>query len=372
VVQEAELDRLGLVELHRLEGRFATDRRGVPTAGPPRRDPRQPRHLVGMQEPASGAVGERLREQGTLTTPRPDRERHQHHEGRHHQREVGAQCARAAVEQQRGVPERVGGHRDEVPQERSTQLDDAVAARDREAEADAEERREEGVRERAEHPADHEEEDGVLDATHPAVLAEVGLAEVEDVLHEREADADHPGVHDAVEDAVELRPPVDQQQHDEQALRGLLGQRRHEDRLDLLAGAQRERVERLQEQGCARGHEGAPAETEQQQRPGLRLVAVEPQVAPDQRRHRDRREDDADHDRLGSSRRQEHQCHHTRADEHHGAHQRGEDDGVPTAHGPSLVASAPAPGSAGGDGRDLIDVRSGAGPVVQWRGERIT
>ena len=56
-----------------------------------------------------------------------------------------------------------------------------------------------------------------------AVGAVVGGGEVEDVLDEGEADADHAGVDDAVEDAVELGPAPPEQQQQEGALGRLLG-----------------------------------------------------------------------------------------------------------------------------------------------------
>ena len=68
------------------------------------------------------------------------------------------------------------------------------------------------------------------------VPADVGAAEVEDVLGEGEADADQPGVHDAVEDPVDDPAPEPQQQQDEQALGGLLGDRRDDRRRTSVSG----------------------------------------------------------------------------------------------------------------------------------------
>ena len=119
-----------------------------------------------------------------------------------------------------------------------------------------------------------------------AALAEphlpgVGAGEVEDVLGEREADAHEAGVDQTVEDAVDHVPAQPQQQQDEGALGGLLGDRCHHDRgPDHPAPGDRCRSTTCSSQCGGGGHQRAPAERHQASEPaGLGLVAVQPQVA---------------------------------------------------------------------------------------------
>ncbi len=95
------------------------------------------------------------------------------------------------------------------------------------ADADADEGGEERVRERADQAADDEGRGQRLGAARPqAVGAVVGGGQVEDVLHEREPDADHAGVDEAVEHPVQLSAPPPQQEQQEEPLGRLLGHRR--------------------------------------------------------------------------------------------------------------------------------------------------
>ena len=98
----------------------------------------------------------------------------------------------------------MGDHGHDVPAEGCEDTHRAVARTDRDADADAGEGGEERVRERGEDAPHDEQADGATDPSRLAVLAHVGRGQVEDVLGEREPDADHAGVHQSVEHAVEL------------------------------------------------------------------------------------------------------------------------------------------------------------------------
>ena len=117
-----------------------------------------------------------------------------------------------------------------------------------------------------------------------AVAAVVGRGEVEDVLGEREADADHAGVHDPVEDAVELGAAQPQQQQDEQPLGGLLGDRRDDRGRPVVGVPSTNWSMRLQHAARPRSRRTRPSSRPSTQQPhGLGLVAVQPQEARDQR-----------------------------------------------------------------------------------------
>jgi hypothetical protein len=152
-----------------------------------------------------------------------------------------------------------------------------------------------------------------------------------------------PSRHDAVEDAVQFGAPVEEQQEDEHALRGLLGERRHQDRLRRFGGAERERVERLQEQSRTGRDERAPAQAHQEQGPRFRLVPVEPEVRADQRGDRERRQDDSDRDRLRGAGGEQDQGHHARAREQQHAHPGGERDVVALGMHAASVVGGQAP-----------------------------
>ena len=164
-----------------------------------------------------------------------------------------------------------------------------LARVDRDADPDARAGGEERVGERADQAAHDERAGQGVDAARAEVVgAVVGAGEVEDVLGEREADADHAGVDDAVEDAVELGTPPPQQEQEEQALAGLLGDRRADLEHPRVGDAADEAADALDQQRDGGRDEHAPQQTADEQAARLGLVAVEPQAARDQRPDRDR------------------------------------------------------------------------------------
>ena len=226
-VQEAELDGLVLVGDHRAPRGLATDLLGVPPGEAAGRDPREPRDLGRVEEATLGAVAERGREHRTLAAARPDREPGQQQERRHHQEEVGRDRVATVVEHQRAVPggvrarRRRGSRRPGRP--RAPPRLRAPTAMPIPMPMKAVKN---GWANGPKTQRTMNRPDGAADPAGLAVLAHVRRGQVEDVLGEGEADAHHAGVHQAVEDAVELVPAVDQQQQDEQPLGRLLGDRR--------------------------------------------------------------------------------------------------------------------------------------------------
>jgi hypothetical protein len=103
----------------------------------------------------------------------------------------------------------VQGHRQGVADQHGDDPDQRVAAVRGDPGADPGHRGEQRVRERREQPAHHQHREHPAGLTDRSLLGE-GPAEVEDVLGEREARRDQPGVDDAVHDAVELASPEDQ------------------------------------------------------------------------------------------------------------------------------------------------------------------
>jgi hypothetical protein len=81
-------------------------------------------------------------------------------------------------------------------------------------------------------------------------------------------------------------------------LAGLLGDRRDDDRRPHLAGVVHRPVDRLHEERSRGGDQGTPQERRRQQRHRFRLVPVEPEVAGDQRPHRQQRQHQPHRDRL--------------------------------------------------------------------------
>ena len=326
-VQEAELDRLVLVGDHRRAVRAgpptfsaylrAKRRAGIRASHGISAGSRKPRWAQSLSAAVSTAA---------LAATRPDREAAEQQERRDHQEEVGGDRVAAVVEHQRGVPGRVRADGDEVADRtgRATRTAAAAGAH-RDADADAGEGGEERVRERAEDAAHDEQPDGSAEAAGVAVLAHVRRGQVEDVLGEGEADAHHPGVHQAVEDAVELVAAVDQQQQDEQPLGRLLGDRRDDRGREGVGVLEDDAVEELQHQRARGGDERTPAEAEDEQRARLGLVAVQPHVdrrsagRPGSRPGR--RPDD---ERSGGSGEQQDEAHDRRADEHHHRDDDGE------------------------------------------------
>ena len=104
-----------------------------------------------------------------------------------------------------------------------------------------------------------EEADRPAEAAGLPVVTHVRRGQVEDVLGEGEADADHPGVHQPVEDAVELGASEDQQQQDEQPLGGLLGHRRDHGRGERVGVLEDHAVEELQDQRAQRSRRTHPS-----------------------------------------------------------------------------------------------------------------
>ena len=316
-MQEPELHGSVLVAHHRAAGGRAADPLGVPPGEAAGRDPGQPGDLGWVEEPAPRAVTESRGEHRALATARPHGEPAQQKEGGHHQEDVGGHGVAAVVEQQRPVPGGVDTHRHDVPDERCQHAHVPPAGPHGDPDPDTDERGEEGVGERGEDAADDEQADRAADPTALAVISHVRRGQIEDVLGEREADADHAGVHQPVEHPVQLVAPVEEQQQDEQALDGFLGDRRDDRCHGDVGRLEDEGVEQLQDQRAGRRDERTPAESEQEQRAGFGLVAVEPHVHRDQRPHRHQREQQAGHKRSRGAGEQQQQAHGGSADQHH-------------------------------------------------------
>ena len=161
---------------------------------------------------------------------------------------------------------------------------------DREAEPDPGEGGEERVRERT-HDAAQDEQLG------EALLAvlHVLAAQVEDVLAEGEPGADQTGIHDAVDHAVELAPPQQDDEQHAEPLEALLDEWRPEHRGDdvrvLRAGQPHgDRDAGVEEErpcGCA---DRTPGERQHQHQRRLGLVAVQPEERRDDDEERQGRE----------------------------------------------------------------------------------
>ena len=205
----------------------------------------------------------------------------------------------------------------------------AAARPDRDTDPDSGERREQGMRERADQAADHEGPGhGFGAAGAESVGAVVGGRQVEDVLDEREADAHHAGVHDAVQDAVELASPPPQEQEQERALARLLGQRGHHRQAERLRDGDNQLPDPADQQRGGGRDEPAPGQTEGQQRAGLGLVAVQPEVRRHQRPDRQRGEEGRHHHRRGGAGEPDDQRHRKRADGRDHGHRCGEGEAV--------------------------------------------
>ena len=300
VVEDGELDGLALVLPHRLlrlgsasSSRVAPDR--TPSGGP-----HQPRHLREVEVAAVGQVGQRPGQHPALPDPEPDGQPDQGEEAGHHREEVGQREEPSVGEERRAVPGRVEADRDDVPDQGREPAQPPPVRADHDAGPDADRRGEQRVGEGAEDAADDEDRGRRPEAARAQThLAGVGAGEVEDVLGEREADADEPGVDQPVEDAVDHVPSQPQQQQDEGALGGLLGDGRDDDRRPHHPATGDAVVDDLEDQRGGGRHQRPPAEGHGQQPAGFGLVAVQPQVAQHQRSDRQQGEQEADPDRLG-------------------------------------------------------------------------
>ena len=214
---------------------------------------------------------------------------------------------------------------------------------DREAHPDADERGEEGVGERTDQAAHDEGRGQCRGATGAeSVGAVVGGREVEDVLRVGEPDADHAGVDDAVEHAVELVPAPPQEQEEEGPLGDLLGDG-SDDVQHVALGRTAREAEALEHDGRAGGGERAPEQAGDEQVAGLGLVAVEPHEAADEGADRDRREQRRQRQRAGGAGQRDDHRHDDGPEEHQCGHHDGERDTVAAAsfHGSDPNGAAP-------------------------------
>ena len=344
-MQEPELDQRLLVVLHRLLGLLPAVLPGEGPGLPPGAEVHHPVDVGGGDQAAPRGVVQCRGQHPALRLAPPDGQAEHDDERRHHQHEVDANDA-LGPEERRAVPRGMGGHGQEVAAQRGQHAHGPIPGADRDAHADADERGEQRVGERAEQAA-YDEDAGHRPGAaraHP-VGAVVGGREVEDVLDEGEADADHPGVDEPVEDPVELGPAPPQQQEQEQTLAELLGHRGDDRQALRLGEADEEPAESLQQQRGAGRDESAPEQAERQQAPRLGLVAVQPQVGAHQRTHRQRGQPGGQHHRLrGAGQGDDHQD-RERAEAHQHRHHDGEGDAVAARleHGGSVAAGGRRP-----------------------------
>ncbi len=313
MMQEAQLDRRLLVLPHRPLRAGSPVLAGVGPGLAARSQVHEPADVGGREQPAGGCVLQRPGQHGALGTAQPDHEGDERGEaGRHHGQVDRGELLKAT--DGGGVPEAMGEHSHQVPSQGRQHAHQRPTAADRDAHADAGERGEERVGERADQAADHEGGRQRLGAARAqAVGAVVRGRQVEDVLDEGEPDADHARVDDSVEDAVQLRPAPPQQEQQEQALGGLLGDRGDDgEHLGVVEPAEQP-TEALQHQRGGGGDEGPPQHARGQQRARLRLVAVQPQEHPHHGSHRQERQHRGQGQRRGCSGERDHQQHRGRA-----------------------------------------------------------
>jgi hypothetical protein len=134
-----------------------------------------------------------------------------------------------------------------------------------------------------ERPHDPAQEEG-----HAECSGLQGAQVVDDVLYEGEPDADQSPVDQPVEQAVDLGPPEDDDDNQEQALSGFFDERCDDRRLDECAGSGNGEEQLLGDQAEGHCHHAAPADCGQPVARRLRFVAVEPEQHQDQQREGDR------------------------------------------------------------------------------------
>ena len=213
------------------------------------------------------------------------------------------------------------------------------ARRDGQSDADADEDGEERVCERADQAAQDEGAgEGGRAARPEAVGAVVGRGEVEDVLGVGEPDADHAGVDDAVEHAVELVPAPPQEQEQERTLGHLLGDGCDDAEHVALGGAAGQ-AQALEDDGRARGRERAPEQAGDEEVARLGLVAVEPHEAAHQGADGHGGEQRREGERSGSAGQRDDEGHRERAEQDQDADHDGEGHTVATSpmHAPTLT-----------------------------------
>ncbi len=345
MVEVAELDGRGLVGAHASLGLLAALLAGPATRVPAGPQVDEPRDVGGGQQPAVGGVLQRQGEQRPLGAAPVDGERDHAEEGGEHQGAVDDEEVTGA-RQRRGVPQPVQEGGDDEARQRREQSQPQLPRRDGQPDPDADEDGEERVRERADQAAQDEGagEGGRATRTE-AVGAVVGRGEVEDVLGEGEPDADHAGVDDAVEHAVELVAAPPQEQQQEGALGRLLGDRGDHGEAVALAGPAGD-AESLEDEGGRGGHERAPQQARDEQVARLGLVAVEPHEAADQRADGHRGEDGRESERARCAGEADDQGHRQAAEQDQDAHHDGEGNTVATSpmHAPTLTEQRrPAP-----------------------------
>ena len=274
------------------------------------RDPpggREPRHLA----------GEHLALAASLPHDEPD------HAGEEREHDQHVDAEEPGAELRRRVPERVQDDGEHVAAEHRERADDARARLRRDAHPDADHGREQRVRERREHPAQHEgREHG---GARRALGVGEGAPEVDDVLGEREARRRDAGVDDAVDDPVELPAPDQQEPDDERALDELLDQRGRDHRADHVALAAPEQQLGGDDRAGVDDHRderrqpGTPEERREQQPRGLGLEPVDPEERRHDRGHGHQREhhadDDADDTDLGARQSDRHEPAHAEHDQ---------------------------------------------------------
>ena len=229
---------------------------------PARAQRRQHPDLVRRQPPRAAVDGEMPGDQPALPTSgghgqgRDGREQRQLH--RHvHRHETLKPGGR------RQVPGPVQGDGHAPTGDRRHQAHQASPRPGRDPDPDPRGGGEQRMRERRDDAPHHED-----DHRGGPVAAPQRAPQVEDVLHEGEADPDQPCVHDPVDDAVELPTPGQQNEQDGDPLQRLLDHRRDDDDPDRrvtsrgLDGMHRGGVDH---QGAEGRHPRTPGEGERQQ-----------------------------------------------------------------------------------------------------------
>ncbi len=293
VPQEREGGRVGLVPGDRA-GRLAAEVVAGVLAGKPAGPHRAEHEGFGRGgQPARVHIdGQLLAHTAQFALPGPHREPGQQAERGDHEDAVDLEEA-VLAERRGAVPDRVHAHREEETGQGDQDAADVVAVGGvgGDAEADAGEDREQGVREGG-HDDAHEEGrrgDGGETAVAGELVGAEGRAQVEDVLGEREAGGGDPGDHHPVDDPGEV--PSAEQEDEEYGggFRGLLDDRGYDGgaqgvRAGRVRGGRRypSRREAVGDDGYEGRGAGAPREGEEQVAPGAGVDPVQPAEGGDE------------------------------------------------------------------------------------------
>ena len=172
---------------------------------------------------------------------------------------------------------------------------------------------------------------------------------VDDVLDEGEPHPDQRAVDQSVEQPVDLGAPEDHHDDEEQALAGLLDERRDDRGVDEGGGSGQREQQTLGDQAEGHRHHAAPAERRQPVAGRLRLVAVQPEQDQDQQREGDRGQQGGDQGGDGAA--GEHDQHRDR--------QRPRDRGRPSSPRSAVSAAGEAARAASGARQGTRTARPG-------------